>query len=74
MPGACGQVLKGSLVRVQKEFDRPGAVASCFHWALFSWNLEESQRRQHEPQPDWAAMLVRGICSRWLCRADRPRD
>ena len=43
---------------IQGEHDRPGALASCFHWALFCWNHEEAQKRSSQGTPDWAAILV----------------
>ena len=43
---------------VQGDHDRPGALASCFHWALFCWNHEEAQKRSSQGTPDWVAILV----------------
>ena len=43
---------------MQNENDKPGAVASCFHWALLCYNVEEAEERRHQA-PDWHSILVR---------------
>ena len=45
---------------LQREHEKQGAMFSCFYWAVFSWNLEEtSKRRTQIPNAaHWTKVLV----------------
>lgn len=48
---------------LQREHEKQGAMFSCFYWAVFSWNLEETaKRRTQVPSPaHWGKVLVKPL-------------
>ncbi|KAK9812465.1 hypothetical protein WJX73_002038 [Symbiochloris irregularis] len=48
------------LVTMRREHEKQGAMFSCFYWAVFSWNLEETTKRRDQI-PDaahWTKVLA----------------
>ena len=45
---------------MQREHEKQGALFSCFYWAVYSWNMHETKKRQAEAPPmnHWHDVMV----------------